>query len=694
MSLPSFLSLLRNKTEFKYDLQLDCDTIRLVRFRRPQKLGMLSLELSTHSLSEAETLGYHALSYTWCPPEGNGDYTSSDFKSIFVDGKKFLAGRNLYDVLIRLREFAFAEYYWIDAICIDQTNETEKGVQVSNMNHIYTTATRVNIWVGKSTKDSPQAVNLICKLATLHQQHAAEFNVRTLGLERIDRKMTKFGLPARDSSDWAPVAAFFHRNWFKRSWTIQEVAMAGWAVFIWGEHKMTWEVIRDSISMMQRLILHPKPAKTKEKRTRNDDSMSILYGPSMIIKVRHLFNNDDGFERQLLPHIQGLTGIDAWTKTASPMLAFLLMQCRKFKAKDQRDKVYSLLGMANSAAVHRGAPKSTIKVDYGSTTAAVFDAATRTIIEEYNHLGFISIASLVMHDGSEDLELTPGLPSGYPISRLPPPLWRLYHELGPLSFRILGPQLHVKGIRIGTLSAGSTLIQHLRSHGFEPFASLLLRCGQRYEPTGELSVEAFWRTLICGIDPNDSADQGNVLSSGPDLRRPFRAWLSGCILNVVWESNPSGVDRVPDDQRENYEALIRRDGDEAGDLLPGLAWLDDKLSRLSRLESSNRSSDFEAQFQLATELETNNRLCSRYETLVHVWVTGRRFFVTDEGHMGMGVTSVTEGDDVWVLSSCPVPLILRARADGSYQLIGDSSVHGVMFGEAVDGGEWEEICIT
>lgn len=178
------------------------------------------------------------------------------------------------------------------------------------------------------------------------------------------------------------------------------------------------------------------------------------------------------------------------------MLAFLLMRCRRAHASDQRDKVYSLLGMAKFAATVKGAPPTCIEVDYtdSSTPGTVFTKATTFILEECNHLAFISLASLITCKDGENLELTPDLPSWVPDfstsaqhATIMPLIcyskhyefdasW--YRELGSLGLRIDGAELHVKAVRIGTLSAVSASVAEalMRTWEFEPFAALLLQC--------------------------------------------------------------------------------------------------------------------------------------------------------------------------------------------------------------------------
>jgi hypothetical protein len=80
---------------------------------------------------------------------------------------------------------------------------------------------------------------------------------------------------------------------------------------------------------------------------------------------------------------------------------------------------------------------------------------------------------------------------------------------------------------------------------------------------------------------------------------------------------------------------------------------------------------------------------------------GRRLFVTKTGYIGIGPSTIQEGDEIWVVATCKVPLIVRKCDEDEaitrfaedivyplYTLVGDSYVHGVMDGEKTSS--WEE----
>jgi hypothetical protein len=83
---------------------------------------------------------YEALSYTW------GDETLR--RKITIDGHDFTVTQNLFDALVHLQRRSEERVLWIDAICINQSDISEKNSQISFMPFIYTRAKCVLVWLG------------------------------------------------------------------------------------------------------------------------------------------------------------------------------------------------------------------------------------------------------------------------------------------------------------------------------------------------------------------------------------------------------------------------------------------------------------------------------------------------------------------------------------------------------------------
>lgn len=69
----------------------------------------------------------------------------------------------------------------------------------------------------------------------------------------------------------------------------------------------------------------------------------------------------------------------------------------------------------------------------------------------------------------------------------------------------------------------------------------------------------------------------------------------------------------------------------------------------------------------------------------------RRVYTTRDGYIGLGPHLTQEDDLIYLIYGTVVPFIIRRRSDGGYSLVGESYVHGMMFGEAVGKGEKVEI---
>ncbi|POS74144.1 HET domain-containing protein [Diaporthe helianthi] len=155
---------------------------------------------------------YSAVSYTW------GDCELSHQLLVRTDAQSWSCLRITANVDSLLRHFRVphkARLLWIDAICLNQKDETEKTQQIPLMGRIYNDAKRTRIWLGNDEVDKAQ--------------HAFSV-IRDIGRED-QRKVTREELEC--------LAEFFSRPWFTRRWVIQEAVFSHDAVFHCGTHKLS-----------------------------------------------------------------------------------------------------------------------------------------------------------------------------------------------------------------------------------------------------------------------------------------------------------------------------------------------------------------------------------------------------------------------------------------------------------------------
>ncbi|KAF7674576.1 hypothetical protein GT037_007336 [Alternaria burnsii] len=132
-----------------------------------------------------------------------------------LNGKPFVVRQNLHDFLLavstehQMSHFT-QEDYWIDALCINQFDNSERSHQVAQMGQIYSNAWRVHIWLGR-TPDAGQIAEVFAKdFAPTYSNPDAIIDLR-----RKTQLVTGYVL---------------HNDYWNRAWVIQEIILANSAI--------------------------------------------------------------------------------------------------------------------------------------------------------------------------------------------------------------------------------------------------------------------------------------------------------------------------------------------------------------------------------------------------------------------------------------------------------------------------------
>ncbi|KAK0744768.1 heterokaryon incompatibility protein-domain-containing protein [Apiosordaria backusii] len=208
----------------------------------------INLTLTHASLDAQPTPAFSALSYVW------GDAT--DTRSIFLDGNTFQVTKNLFTALTRLQTDKFNGHIWIDAVCINQSDNDEKSVQVQIMSYIYSRAAEVVIWLGPEPDYG--ALRSIQYLGTMFREQVRtkaakgekEFNVWADGFVKTVRQYAVtdgYGDISKPGFNFEFIWVFFRqRPWWRRVWIIQEVVLAKKATVLCGTASIPWEDVADN----------------------------------------------------------------------------------------------------------------------------------------------------------------------------------------------------------------------------------------------------------------------------------------------------------------------------------------------------------------------------------------------------------------------------------------------------------------
>ncbi|OAL45898.1 HET-domain-containing protein, partial [Pyrenochaeta sp. DS3sAY3a] len=185
--------MFENNSKVYRKLPQENQIIRIVRLKAGKAGDKIRCDLVEGPLAN---LHFEALSYVW-------GVTLMPY-TIFINDKEFSITSNLHGALKELRHPKHDRLLWIDAICINQNDNIEKGYQVQMMRDIYAKASSVCVWLGSGTKATSSAFEMVQRFASAEED--AKDTVRR-ELERI-----------------------LEYEWWSRAWIIQEVVMGNHVV--------------------------------------------------------------------------------------------------------------------------------------------------------------------------------------------------------------------------------------------------------------------------------------------------------------------------------------------------------------------------------------------------------------------------------------------------------------------------------
>ena len=196
------------ESEFRLLTLLPGEIGSLVRCRLQTKLLIHEASLPGAS--------YEALSYTWTDPQitqnalTNGEDPNHQ-PAIILNGFEFLVSHNLYAALQHLRFEDRSRLLWVDALCIDQSNLTERSFQVSLMGLIFSRAIRTLGWLGNADVYTNLAFDTVEEACWAYKANVWETCSRMCQtpLDRISLHTVRqcFGNGVHDRPDFAPVKA-------------------------------------------------------------------------------------------------------------------------------------------------------------------------------------------------------------------------------------------------------------------------------------------------------------------------------------------------------------------------------------------------------------------------------------------------------------------------------------------------------
>ncbi|KAK7183183.1 heterokaryon incompatibility [Paraphaeosphaeria sporulosa] len=286
---------------------------------------------------------YEAISYAW------GEFPKFN-QVIVLDGKILKITDNLYSALMAFSRPYGVRVLWADAICINQTDTTEKSQQVALMAEIYSKANLVQVWLTLHSEAAADAMKYLKDLSS----RADTFGIsEDVGHPRIVKGWPNVDIP-RDEADKMISDAIKHhvdfllyRSWFNRVWVVQEVALAADLVVSCGHARLTWTELARALEVLRGVY---RRMSAGEDRSRME-GLKAAWG---FVKHRDEW-------RMLDEHLG--QNHHASTNTIGE-------QMRNKACTDDRDRVYAMLSMTKS-------PYAGMVPDYTKTVAEAYTEFTR-----------------------------------------------------------------------------------------------------------------------------------------------------------------------------------------------------------------------------------------------------------------------------------------------------------------------------
>ncbi|KAI0881513.1 HET-domain-containing protein [Annulohypoxylon maeteangense] len=570
---------------------------------------------------------YEAISYVW------GD--TRDKVNIICNGKPLIISANLDAVLRHFRFPSDKRTLWVDAVCINQNDDEERGRQVGRMKDIYSKAMEVLIWLGEEGEDSDAGITVASDIAQACRQYiSGGGSLETISFNEspVQRLFGRF----RDKSEFTRLEAFakiIKRLWFTRVWVVQELALATKATVFCGNSSISWTDLMNAITAQDYLNLW----------LADHERNAYVF---ILERARQEWNA--GVRRSLLS---------------------ILFRYRILDATDPRDKIFGL-----NALIKNELPGGqALQPNYNVDATELYIAVAKEILKQSSDLNLLSVPRRLSGDGPGPKNLPSWVPD-WTNTRLTAPLGLAnYSDINELAFSASGsstPQIEFGGVDSSSLGVQGCCVDRIAAVG----TVLRLEDLPRTDYHGT-------RIPKCAFVLDDWSrvaklrDQ-NFYFTGPEPYLTGEPMRDAFVQTLVTESTNESIETL----RQQLDILERNAAIAKWlNFLPKRlpSWLTDKAVYLAHAILFCRRND---QMTLDFRIHLSS-------------LADRRGFRTDKGYIGLGSALAEVGDKIVVVKGAKLPLILRA-AGSQWTVQGDCFVKGIMQGEAYHEEETSQMWIV
>jgi hypothetical protein len=598
--------------------------IRLLRVCPSRESNAQSTFTIEHTSLESAP-EYAALSYTWADSKGNSQLD----ETLVIDGHKIAVTRNLSLAVREIFQAEPGKAFWVDAVCINQTDMEERSNQVNLMKTIYKEATRVVTWLGEEDGNS--------RLAFQTLRSALEVGVQKTFCDGRWQPEVAMNSVAIEKA-WSLIKLYC-RSYWERAWIVQETAFARDVVIYCGPDKMEWTDMKAAIIAVRKEFNFLLAAFI-DKDVAPHMVTLITGGPICFINCFGEIDDED-------------------TSVREAPLGYLLHLHRYKLSSDPRDKIFSLLGLTSLQMQKR------ISVNYKiSVTDLYINTVTHIIREE-------KLLNIIMENKrprvfyrNTDYSLPSWVPcfdykKGEHLGRIGQfrDAWSGACGSTSLSADVKGRVLTIRGIAVCRITKIGPPMPESVTEVYD-FPQVFKVC------------YAWWKIFVAhgGREVVEGKDSFINIIKCNDWYRPVPE-----PNNSFWHEKSVTREAQLQEWKEHVE-FCKTDARKSLNIVMRIHQPDDNTLRPI----------------LGPELtETDPKkiaYAERVTSLATITTTNRCFMVAGGIHFGLAPMCAEVGDVVAVLFGSVTPIVLRERAPelgGGYLNVGDAYLHGFMDGEAL-----------
>jgi len=639
-----------------------------------QLLDDVPIHCDLRTVRRVDKPDYDALSYAW----GNENTTlpilvkhtgkSTEYTKVQVTV-------NLCHALRHLRDDNLDVILWVDSLCINQKNIKEKDAQVERMRDVYAHARRTRVWLGSGDSKSDKAIikltgigkdvtdrgafGLMLKMSRLStknpvEAYEAEMRARELVGDMFKRSATE---QAESYDLLTELGKILSRPYWERVWILQEIVISPKVEVYCGRSKIDLVLLHAALLYIIYMQIYISEDLFGKLNTALDDASKAGvvdpdYDPELLRQFEEIGSVSIPESAKLVfgmcsGYQSPLKETDNISDSITLDLIQLLMKIRVGrKATDARDRIFALLGMARD------------KENLGIMTSY---AETNTCVRLYCETARAIIAS-------PQVDLLSFSQPGNGEGEFPSwvPNWQkdIMEPFGLLPW-------HTPYISCGEKDLGkfrkhpkfdNAPINHLMLYGYriDTVDSLKDQCNKG-EYLEMKDRQAAWNYIkdiktLCDQSNEKLKQTGEEIYSDVLARTlaPQIIPIAGMFVKGFFRGATIG------ECKTGWEEVINDCiGWSNGNPLP----------------------------------EKTTTMISYYNMMAHQ--VSRRPFATQKGFVGLAPSHVQKGDVVVIFQGAKFPYTLRRNSNGTYRLVGETYLHGVMYGEFLKPGMiTEEFCLV